>query len=239
MRAVSESMPCAAPCAFTPTAGSEQTTVGETTAGLVVRPLDDDRDVADVADAPHLGVGQDRRPRSGSREREHRPGRSTRRAPHALTAKSSVEVHLGPFGHAPDLLDEVRRPLRRGEVRRERRPELDTPPLEDPAVERERTVDLLGELPAYGAPALPRPTLRDDHRQRERPARNGLALLPHERLHVVRPEPALARRAARLPARERLDARPGARRRPGSAVHIDDAGLDLVEEPVHLGLVLR
>ena len=107
MRAASESMPCAAPLAFTPTAGSE-TTVGEDDSGAVVRLLDDDGDVANVADAPHLRVGQDRR---------IWPRRSERGAAVGLgdfvellvrvDGEESVEVDLRALGHAADLLDQM------------------------------------------------------------------------------------------------------------------------------------
>src|SRR4029077_5095377 len=59
---------------------------------------------------------------------------------------------------------------------------------------------------------------------------DGLALLAHELLDVVEAAAGLARRGRALPAAERLDARPRAGRRAGAAVHVDDAGLDLVEE---------
>ena len=57
-----------------------------------------------------------------------------------------------------------------------------------------------------------------------------VALLAHELGRVVHAQAGLAGRARALPAAERLDARPGAGRRPGPAVHVEDAGLDPVEE---------
>src|SRR5688500_16367654 len=63
------------------------------------------------------------------------------------------------------------------------------------------------------------------------------ALLAHELRQVVVPERALARRAARLPAAERLRARPRAGGSTRAPVDVDDAGLDAVEERVDLALV--
>src|SRR4051794_3523297 len=66
-----------------------------------------------------------------------------------------------------------------------------------------------------------------------------LRLLPEELLDVVEAAARLARRGRALPAAKGLDAGPGARGRAGSAVHVDDASLDRVEEALLLGLVLR
>jgi hypothetical protein len=81
--------------------------------------------------------------------------------------------------------------------------------------------------PATAPPAAPPPLIADDR----------AALLAHELLDVIRPETALAGRPAALPAAERLDAGPRAGRRAGAAVDVDDARLDLVQEPGDLVLV--
>src|SRR6476469_3255389 len=60
------------------------------------------------------------------------------------------------------------------------------------------------------------------------------ALLPSELGHVVWPAPALPARARPLPSGERLRTGPGAGRGAGALVGVADAGLDLVEEPLHL-----
>ena len=65
-----------------------------------------------------------------------------------------------------------------------------------------------------------------------------MALLAQELGHVVHREAGLAGRARALPAAERLDARPGAGRRAGPPVDVQDAGLDPVEELLDLGRVL-
>src|SRR3954452_19790421 len=63
-------------------------------------------------------------------------------------------------------------------------------------------------------------------------------LFAHELRDVVHRQPGLARRATPLPATERLDPRPGTRRRAGTSVDVQDAGLDRVEELLDLRLVL-
>src|SRR5438309_12100775 len=68
---------------------------------------------------------------------------------------------------------------------------------------------------------------------------DGLALLAHELLDVVKATARLARRGRALPATERLDTRPRPGGRSGAPVDVDDARLDLVEEAVDLGAVLR
>src|SRR3989304_4897061 len=65
-----------------------------------------------------------------------------------------------------------------------------------------------------------------------------LALLAEELLDVVGSQRRLAGGAGPLPAAEGIDARPGPRGRPRPAVGVGDSGLDLVEEPLHLALVL-
>ena len=67
---------------------------------------------------------------------------------------------------------------------------------------------------------------------------DGVALLPQELGDVVHRQAGLAGRAGALPAAERLDARPRAGGRAGAPVDVQDAGLDLVEEALDLGLVL-
>src|SRR5207247_4275933 len=64
------------------------------------------------------------------------------------------------------------------------------------------------------------------------------ALLAHELLHVVRTPRAAARRAARFPAAERIDAGPRAGRCAGPAVRVEHAGLHLIEELLDLLVVL-
>src|SRR5205085_8435604 len=65
-----------------------------------------------------------------------------------------------------------------------------------------------------------------------------VALLAHELGHVPAAEPALAGRSRALPAAERLEARPGAGRRPARAVGVEYARLDGGEEAVELVAVL-
>src|SRR5262245_14156096 len=65
------------------------------------------------------------------------------------------------------------------------------------------------------------------------------ALLPHELLNVVRPAGTAASRSAGLPAAEGIDSGPGARRGAGLPVRVGDAGLDAIEEPLDLAIVLR
>src|SRR5215208_2948272 len=65
------------------------------------------------------------------------------------------------------------------------------------------------------------------------------ALLPHELRNVVRPAPALPRRPGPLPTTERLRAGPRTGRRAGALVGVAHAGLDLVEETLHLGGIAR
>ena len=68
---------------------------------------------------------------------------------------------------------------------------------------------------------------------------DGVALLPQELGDVVHRQAGLAGRAGALPAAERLDARPRARRRAGAPVDVQHARLDLVEEALDLGRVVR
>src|SRR5690606_12027582 len=88
-----------------------------------------------------------------------------------------------------------------------------------------------------------RPPCRPRRPRRSRGARSSivaddrLGLLAEELLDVVRAEAALAGRAGALPAAEALDARPGTGRGARAAVHVHDAGLDGVQEPIDLVLV--
>ena len=67
---------------------------------------------------------------------------------------------------------------------------------------------------------------------------DGVALLAQELRDVVHRQAGLAGGAGALPAAERLDARPGAGRRAGAPVDVQDARVDLLEEPLDLGRVL-
>src|SRR5688500_7651792 len=67
---------------------------------------------------------------------------------------------------------------------------------------------------------------------------DGVALLPQELRDVVHRQAGLAGRATALPTTERLHAGPRPGRRSGAPVDVDGAGLDAVEERLHLGLVV-